>query len=264
MKILILKLSGKAIDQFYNDSKWIDAVIKIKSLFDGLVIVHGAGKKITEWSESFGIKASFVNGHRVTDNETMEVVAAVQAGLLNSKIISSLQSNNIEAMGLSGIDRGLFVAKYLNEDLGFVGYPEQNGKADWLFTLIKQNVIPVFSSVCRDAEGNLMNVNADLFAKALALTLKADSVVFLSDVDGVKLNGNFKSFITDLEIMEGIKSGEINNGMIPKLESCIELLNNGINKIWIGKDFLELDLNNLLLENNTKGSWIVHSQTVTA
>ena len=138
----------------------------------------------------------------------------------------------------------------------------EKGKADWLFNLINQNVIPVFSSVCRDENGNLMNVNADLFAKAIALTLKADSVVFLSDVDGVKLNGNYKSFITDMEVAEGIKSGEINNGMIPKLESCIDLLNNGINKIWIGKDFLELDLNNLLLENNKKGSWIVHRQAI--
>jgi len=128
--------------------------------------------------------------------------------------------------------------------------------------LINENVIPVFSSVCRDANGNLMNVNADLFAKSIALTLKADSVIFLSDVDGVKLDGNYKSFITDLEIIDGIKSGEINNGMIPKLESCIELLNNGINKIWIGKDFLELDLNNLLSKNNKKGSWIVSSQTI--
>jgi acetylglutamate kinase len=114
---------------------------------------------------------------------------------------------------------------------------------------LNDNVLPVFSSICRDAEGNLMNVNADLFAGAIAKLLKADSVFFVSDIEGVILNGQYQNSLSAEQLKSGINTGEINNGMIPKINSCLNLLSNGVSNIWIGNE-----INN----NNVKGTWIVN------
>ena len=186
MKIIIIKLSGKVLNSFSSDFIWMNIIKEIKKEYDGIVLVHGGGNKITEWSSALKVDSKFVHGHRVTDEKTIEIVAAVQSGLLNTKIIASLQSKGIDASGFTGIDQGLFTADYLDKDLGFVGNPKLNGNTEWLLTLIKQNIIPVFSSLCSDKDGNLMNVNADLFTKELALALNADTILFLSDVEAAR------------------------------------------------------------------------------
>ncbi|MEJ2506049.1 MAG: acetylglutamate kinase [Ignavibacteriaceae bacterium] len=258
MKIIIVKLSGKILNSFSTDSKWIDIIKEIKKEYDGLVLVHGGGNKITEWSAAMNIDSQFIRGHRVTDDKTIEIVAAIQSGLLNTKIVASLQSKGINASGFTGIDQGLFLADYLDKELGFVGNPKLNQKTDWLLSLIEQNIIPVFSSLCSDKDGNLMNVNADLFTKEIALALNADTVLFLSDVEAVKLNGEAKSYLTYNDILDGIEQNEITEGMIPKLKSCLELIDGGINKVWIGNDLTNFNFNNLSGKNNAKGSWITN------
>jgi acetylglutamate kinase len=234
MKISLVKISGKTITEFVNTDKWIRTIKSLKKEYDGVVLVHGGGKSISAWSEKLGLENKFVNGQRVTTIEQMEVVAAVQAGMLNSQLTAKLNASGLNAMGLSGIDRGTFTAEYLNQDLGFVGKPELTGSVNWIISLIKSNVLPVFSSICMDKTGNLMNVNADVFAGTLASALNAEIVYFVSDVDGVKIGGTVKNTLTDEEIISGIANGDITDGMIPKLQSCMELLNKGINKIWIG------------------------------
>lgn len=250
MKTALVKLSGKTISEFLSTNKWIEIFKNLKSEFDGIILVHGAGKSISEWSEKLGLETKFINGQRVTTKEQMEVVAAVQAGVLNSQLTAKLISSGLEAVGLSGIDRGTFTANYFEEELGFVGKPELVGSITWVKDLIDSNVIPVFSSVCADSNGNLMNVNADVFAESLAAALQIDTVFFVSDVAGVILGGSVKEYLTESDIITGIVEGEIKDGMIPKLQSCIDLLKKGINKIWIG-----CELNNL--PNN--GTWIVNS-----
>ena len=262
MKIIIVKLSGKILNSFSTDSKWVDIIKGIKKEYDGLVVVHGGGNKITEWSAAMNIDSQFVHGHRVTDEKTIEIVAAVQSGLLNTKIIASLQSKGIIASGFTGIDQGLFTAEYLDKNIGFVGSPKLYGKTEWLLTLIEQNTIPVFSSLCSDKDGNLMNVNADLFTKELALALNADTVLFLSDVEAVKLNGEPKSYLTYNEIIDGIEQNEITEGMIPKLRSCLELIDGGVNKVWIGNDLTNFNFTNKPGKSNGKGSWITNRLSV--
>ena len=257
MKTVIIKLSGKTLDTFCTDPKWMNNLLEVQKNYDAVVIVHGGGNKITSWSSALEIKSEFVNGQRVTDEKTMEVVAAVQSGLLNTKIVATLHTNGIDAIGLTGIDKGLFVADYLDKDLGFVGNPKFTGKIDWLASLLKENIVPVFSSICRDSGGNLMNVNADLFTKELALALNADTVFFLSDIEGVMLNGEKKNTLTYDEIITGIEQKEIYGGMIPKLQSCLELIEKGINKVWIGNDLSDFNFTNIS-GNDTKGSWIVN------
>lgn len=259
MKTVIVKLSGKALNEFLENKKWIDILNYLQSKFDGVIIVHGAGNKISEWANALNHQAKFIDGQRVTCKDTMDIVAAVQSGLLNSKVVSHLSANGFECAGLTGNDRGLFVADYISKNLGYVGQPKINGNIAWLKQMLSDKVIPVFSSVCRDSEGHLMNVNADIFTQALAVTLKTDTVFFMSDISGVKLNGSDSDTITEKDINEGIKSGQITDGMIPKLQSSIELLNKGINKIWIGNDLSNLNLDK---QTNLRGTWIVDSNQI--
>jgi len=260
MKTIILKLSGKALSSFMQDDKWSGILKELYRHYNGIIIVHGAGTTISDWSNKMDCDVKFVNGQRVTTAEIMDIVAAVQAGLLNQKIISYLHAKGLEAIGLSGVDRNLFVADYLNKDLGFVGYPKLHGNTDWVKNLLKEKVIPVFSSVCRDHEGNLMNVNADVFCEVLAASVQADTVLFLSDVAGVTLNGEVKSSLDKQEINFGIEKGEITGGMIPKMQSCLELLQKGINKIWIG-DEVELQPQSKSFNSKMKGTWITANGT---
>ncbi len=255
MKTAVLKISGKTLPEFLSTDKWTNTIKSLHKNFDGVLVVHGAGKHITEWSEKLGIENKFKDGQRVTTKEQMEVVAAVQAGLVNNQIVAKLNSAGLIASGHSGIDRNSFVADYLDTELGFVGKPKLNGKIDWIMELMNNNIIPVFSSVCRDANGNLMNVNADIFTEVLALAIKVDTVFFVSDVNGVIIDGSVKQILTKNDINEGIIKGDIKDGMIPKLNSCTSLLNEGINKIWIGSQIY--NLNNKKKNYNANGTWII-------
>lgn len=257
MKIAVLKISGKALDHFLESNGWKNTLEKIYNNYDGLVIVHGAGKGISEWSEKLGYEVKFLNGQRISTKEVVDVVAAVQSGITNSKIVSRINAFNINAVGLTGIDRGSFIAERVDENLGFVGIPKQINNVDWIFNLLNENVVPVFSSLCRDVEGNLINVNADFFTELIAASINAESVFFMSDVNGVLLKGGYVSTINQNEILEGISSGEITGGMIPKLKSCIELLNKGIQKIWIGSINMENIFDDTAEER--AGTWIIQS-----
>jgi acetylglutamate kinase len=249
MKSIIFKLSGKALDEFTTNKKWVKVLEDAKENYDGVIIVHGAGSQISEWSKLLKIEPKFLNGMRVTDIKTMEVVAAVQSGLLNSKIVSYLQTNKVSAMGLTGIDRGFFKAEYIHEDFGYVGIPKAEGSNVWIKQLMEDGIVPVFSTVCKDEDGNLMNINADLFTQALAESLGSSTVVFITDVDGVRIGGAYKDNISIAEINKGIETGDITDGMIPKMHSCIEMINRGVEKLWIGRDYLE--------SFTGKGTWII-------
>jgi acetylglutamate kinase len=191
----------------------------------------------------------------------MDIVSAVQGGLTNSTITSFLHAKGFEAAGLNGIDRGLFVADYLDEELGYVGKPKLTGSVQWLKDLMNDGVIPVYSSVCRDIDGNLMNVNADLFTKELAIALNADTVLFVSDVEAVQIDGNKMDQMSEHDIKSGIKNGHITDGMIPKLESSVELLNKAVKKVWIGNNPTKLKFKSALL-NDMGGTWIVESKRI--
>ena len=258
MKTAIVKLSGKAIDDFVTNREWLNVIAGIRKTYDGLILVHGAGNQISEWSDSMGFETSFINGQRVTDESVMGVAAAVQSGLINGKLIAYLCSQGLNAVGLTGIDNNLFVADYLDSRLGFVGVPKQNTNMSWVKDLMKASIIPVFSSICRDVNGNLMNVNADVFTNTLAASLQAETVFFVSDVSGVMLNGHTLKQIDEKEILQGIHDKEITGGMIPKLQSCVSLLKSGVQKIWIGNNLSNSFSQNI--HNKHEGTWIVAAE----
>ncbi|MCF8262663.1 MAG: acetylglutamate kinase [Melioribacteraceae bacterium] len=259
MKTAVIKLSGKAVDDFLTDANWLEQLKIFKSQYDALIIVHGAGTMISEWATKLGCKTEFLNGQRVTNLDMMEVVAAVQNGLINAKLVSHLQTKGINAAGFNGIDHGLFVADYVNSELGYVGIPKAKENSDWLESTLQSGTLPVFSSICRDEIGNLMNVNADLFTISIAEIVKADSVIFLSDIEGVKIYGKTRDEIDESDITSGISNGDITDGMIPKLQSAVNLLKQGINKVWIGNN-----LENVNSTKNKKGTWVVNNSKLSA
>jgi acetylglutamate kinase len=255
MKTAVIKLSGKSIDQFLTQENWIAQIHNLLEQYDGLIIVHGAGNTISDWASKLGCKSEFINGHRITSDDMMDIVAAVQNGLINAKIVAHLLSKNINAAGYNGIDNGLFVAEYLNLELGYVGVPKISSQTQWLKDLLKTKTVPVFASICRDSEGHLMNVNADLFTMVLAEAIRAESVIFLSDIEGVKIYGTTQSQISETDIHFGITNGEIKDGMVPKLQSALNLIKQGVNKVWIGNDLHQI--NN---SSKSKGTWVVSSR----
>jgi len=258
MKICLIKISGKAISSFTDISKLNYWLKNISEEFDGIVIVHGAGKEITEWSDKFGIESKFIDGQRVTTKEQIKIVAAVQAGLINSELCAKINAAGFSATGHSGIDRNTFMVNLFTPGLGFVGKPFLNNSIQWITDLLNEKVIPVFSSICRDKDGNLVNVNADIFSGYLALLLKANTVIFLSDVDGVIINNKIENQISTKEIRSGIKSGDITAGMIPKLLSCASLLKSGIENLWIGSSLDSIIFNNHK-DDKGNGTWIRNS-----
>jgi acetylglutamate kinase len=250
MNLAIVKISGKYLEEFTSTISGVNLINNLQTKYKNVILIHGGGKMITDWAQKMGIKSEFFEGQRITCKETMEITAAVQGGLINSRLTAYLHRHGLKAIGLNGIDMDSFVAEYVNDKLGFVGNPVSKVEdAEWIRDLLSDNVLPVFSSICRDADGNLMNVNADLFAGALAKLLKADSVYFVSDIEGVILNGKYQNSLSQEELKHGITTGEINNGMIPKINSCLNLLSNGVRSIWIGNE-----INN----NEIKGTWIVN------
>jgi len=249
MELAIIKISGKSLEDFITGQSGINLIKTLQEKYSYVILIHGGGKIISEWSQKLGIKPNFHEGQRITCKESMEIAAAVQGGLINSKISAYLQTNLIKSIGLNGIDMNLFEAEYISDKLGYVGNPVANSDSKWLKKLLKNNIVPVFSSICRDKQGHLMNVNADLFAGAIAKLLNADSVYFLSDIEGVKLRGEFQRSLSISDLQFGLSSGEITKGMIPKINTCISLINNGISNIWIGNELHHT-------QNKFNGTWI--------
>ncbi len=244
---MVIKIGGHAM----VDDKILEETIKdiVLLYFVGIkpVVIHGGGPEISEKMERLGLKPKFVNGLRVTDRETMEVVEMVLDGKINSKIVTTFIRNGGKAVGLSGKDGLLIVAKKKemrmkkgNEeiivDLGFVGETEYVNP-DILRILLENGFIPVVSPVATDLSGNTYNLNADTVAGDIAATLRAKKLIMLTDVPGILRNpGDESSLIPRLKLSELEKlqkDGLIKGGMRPKVEAIIKALKNGVERAHI-------------------------------
>src|SRR5579862_510452 len=193
------------------------------------IVVHGGGPQIGRMLQRLGIKSNFVNGLRVTDRETMEVVEMVLAGTVNKQLVAAINAAGGAAIGLSGKDGGLIRAKKLtrNGDLGFVGEPERIETAV-LAALRRADIIPVIAPVGIGDDGETYNINSDTVAGAVAAAVKAKRFLLLTDVPGV-LDAE-KRLIPELTAGEArrlIADGTISGGMIPKVETCLEAIEGG-------------------------------------
>ncbi len=237
-KTVVIKYGGHVMNDEFATRTILEDVATLKIIGVNPIIVHGGGPSINDMLERLSIKPLFIDGLRVTDKETMEVVQMVLCGKINKDITSKLNILNVKAIGLSGKDGRLIMAKKKESenDLGYVGdVVKINTKV--LEMLSKDEFIPVIASVGTDELGNSYNINADIVAGEVAAALKAEKLMFLTDVDGVRANPDDENSVipemTITMVKELIKSGVITGGMIPKVMGCIKGVEQGIHRTHI-------------------------------
>ncbi len=225
---VVIKLGGHAMGSDDAMASFARDVALMSQVGVNPVIVHGGGPMITEMLTRLDIASDFVDGRRVTDGPVMEVVEMVLGGLINKRIVAAINAEGGRAVGLSGKDAQLMLCRQADPALGFVGVPE---KVDTrvIKALFADGLIPVIAPLGTDASGQSYNVNGDTAAGAVAGALKARRLLLLTDVDGVKdASGEIVTELTAPQIREMTASGVIAGGMIPKTETALEALANGV------------------------------------
>lgn len=235
-KILVVKYGGNAmINDELKDAVMGDIVL-LSQIGIKVVLVHGGGPEITEMLKKTGKESKFINGLRVTDRETVEVVQMVLAGKINKSLVNLLHLKGGKAMGLCGIDGHMIKAKPVNEELGFVG-DITDINIEPITDVIEKGYIPVISTVGCDKNGNVYNINADTAASKIAGILKAEGLILMTDVAGIlKDKDDPGSLIPKILVSEApqlMARGIISGGMIPKVECCTEAIRRGVRKVFI-------------------------------
>lgn len=238
-KTVVIKYGGSALINPEVKETIIQDIALMKLVGMHPVIVHGGGPDINGLLNEMGIETKFVNGLRVTDQKTMEVVEMVLAGKVNKGIVTDIETQGVKAVGISGKDGGVLKAKKIEKDdvdYGCVG-DVVSVDPKLIQSLIGNEFIPVIAPIAKDEAGNTYNVNADYAAVAIAGALQAEKLVFLTDVEGVMRDvddpNSIMSFIHSTKIPELIEDGTISGGMIPKVECCMEGIREGVNNVHI-------------------------------
>jgi len=241
----IKKYSGKIVVVKYGGNAMVNPQLKEQVMEDiallwligvKVVLVHGGGPEISQTMERLGKKAVFVDGLRVTDKETVDIVQMVLAGKINKTLVNLIQMKGGHAVGLSGIDGGILEATVKDERLGYVGEITKV-RTQPITDLLEKNYIPVISTVASDRQGNTYNINGDTAAAYLAGALGAERLIMMTDIAGILMDKDDPStLIPHITVSEAKKlydSGVISGGMIPKVDCCIEALEHGVNHVVI-------------------------------
>ena len=214
-EILVIKLGGTTIADQSQVLTEVAAVARKRPV----VLVHGGGKRITEWLDRMGVPSTFENGLRVTDQAALEVAAAVLRGVVNSELVAALRDLGVDAVGLSGVDGGLLVSERV-PGLGLVAHVV-GLRRDLLDAVLVGGQVPVVAPLARDEQGIVCNVNADDAAAGIAAGLGARQLVLMTDVDGVRdADGRRLDTLTSREAEDLIESGVIGGGMVPKIRAA--------------------------------------------
>jgi len=232
-KTFVIKYGGAAMrDENLQESFAKDVTI-LRKIGINIIIVHGGGKDITDLASALNIPTRFVDGQRYTDEKMVEVVLMVLAGKLNKEIVNLINTNGGNALGICGIDNGLLKAKKITErDLGLVG-DVSYVNIGFLNLLLNNGMMPVVAPLAVGDDNTILNINADLAAGAIAAELKAEKLVYLSDIEGVLVDKQLISSLTHAEAESLIERGAIHSGMIPKVRSAFTTLDAGVNKVHI-------------------------------
>ncbi len=235
-KIIVVKYGGNAMINDELKLAVMKDIVMLSLIGIKVVLVHGGGPEITQLLTKIGKKSEFVDGLRVTDAETAEVVQMVLAGKINKALVAQLVNIGGKAIGLCGMDGGLIEARMLDEKLGFVG-EITNVNTQPILDLLDMGYIPVVSTVGYDKEGHVYNINADTAAARIAGTLKAESMISMTDTVGLLRDKDDPStLIPKVGVSEAPqleREGVISGGMIPKVECCIEAIRRGVKKVFI-------------------------------
>jgi acetylglutamate kinase len=246
-KTFVVKIGGEIADDEQTLHSFCEEVALISQVGIHVVMVHGGGKQATQLSKQLGIEPQMVQGRRITDEKTLDVVMMVFAGQINTEIIAALREYGAEAVGISGVDGGIINAvkrppmKIKNEktgleeviDFGHVG-DIQSIDPKLLETLLAADFVPVMASLGGDDAGNILNINADTVAAEIASALKAEKLILVTDVDGIlRDDKTLISRVTPTEIDDLIKANVIRGGMVPKAKSAVEALKDGVQSVHI-------------------------------
>lgn len=235
-KIIVVKYGGNAMIEDQLKQQVMEDIVLLWTIGIKVVLLHGGGPEINDVMQQMGKEPEFINGLRVTDKETVDIVQMVLAGKVNKTLVAMLESYGGNAMGISGIDGRLIEAETKDEKLGFVG-KVTHVNAEPIFDLLNSGYIPVISTVGCDKSGNIYNINGDTAAAHIAGALGAKRLILMTDIAGILTDKDDRNtLIPELSISEARKlanDGIINGGMLPKVECCIKALNEGVDKVVI-------------------------------
>ncbi|MDQ0153875.1 acetylglutamate kinase [Robertmurraya andreesenii] len=246
MKTVLIKCGGSTIEELSKD--FFSSLHELRHQGYKIIIVHGGGPDINQMLKLLNVEPEFVNGLRKTSKATLKVVETVLSGQTNRKLVEKLTEHGLKAIGLNGSDADLLKGSYIDKDqLGYVG-DVTSVNSEFLELILKRDLIPVITPIALAEDGAKLNVNADYAAAAIARALKVDQCLFVTDVEGIMINGSVKKSISVTEIESYINHGQIYGGMVPKVVSAITALEKGIegvrivagkkgfyeNQLWLG------------------------------
>lgn len=235
-KVLVVKYGGNAMVNQTLKEQVMEDIVLLHLIGVKVVLVHGGGPEISEMMEKLGKEPKFVDGLRVTDKETVDIVQMVLAGKINKSLVNFLEMKGGKAMGVSGMDGRLIEAKMKNEKLGYVG-EITNINIGCVEDLLQKGYIPVISTVGCDNEGNVYNINGDTAAARIAGALNAERLIMMTDIAGIlKDKDDPSTLIPEITIDEAKKlfdAGVIQGGMIPKVNCCIDAIGHGVKNVII-------------------------------
>ena len=235
-KIVVIKYGGNAMINEQLKQQVMEDIALLWLIGVKVVLVHGGGPEISDTMKRLGKEAVFVDGLRVTDKETVDIVQMVLAGKINKTLVNLIQMKGGHAVGLSGIDGGIIEAKMKNEALGYVGEITKI-RTQPITDLLEKNYIPVISTVASDRQGNTYNINGDTAAAYIAGALGAERLIMMTDIAGILRDKDDPSTLIPVVTVEEAKQlqaeGIVSGGMIPKIECCIEALEHGVKHVVI-------------------------------
>ncbi len=239
----IKKYNGKTVVIKYGGNAMVNESLKQQVMEDicllwligvRVVLIHGGGPEISETMKKLGKQSEFVNGLRVTDKETIDIVQMVLAGKVNKSLVNLLQMKGGHGIGLSGIDGGILEATMKDSALGYVGEITKV-RTQPITDLLEKNYIPVISTIARDHDGNVYNINGDTAAASIAGALNAECLIMMTDIAGLLMDkddpSTLISAVTVSEARKLFESGVISGGMIPKVDCCIEAIQKGVRQV---------------------------------
>lgn len=235
-EIVVIKYGGNAMINEQLKQQVMEDIVLLWLIGVKVVLVHGGGPEINDLMDRLGKKPQFVDGLRVTDKETVDIVQMVLAGKVNKTLVNLLEKKGGKAMGISGMDGRLIEAKMKNEKLGFVG-AVTNVNIEPITDLLEKGYIPVVSTIGCDSEGNAYNINGDTAAAYIAGALGAERLIMMTDIDGILRDKNDPTTlipeVTIADIEKLCDEGVISGGMIPKVDCCVEAIHKGVKNVII-------------------------------
>jgi len=258
-KLVVIKYGGNAMVNEELKQQVMEDIVLLWLIGVKVVLIHGGGPEISATMSKMGKQAQFIDGLRVTDKETIDIVQMVLAGKVNKDLVNLLQMKGGHAIGLSGIDGGILEAVTRDEKLGFVG-DITKVRTQPITDILEKNYIPVISTIASDRQGNTYNINGDTAAAAIAGALNAERLIMMTDIAGILMDKDDPStLIPSISVSEAkalYANGVISGGMIPKVDCCIDALEKGVENVCIMDGRIPHSILMELLTNEGAGTMV--------